>query len=103
VTVSAGRGPPRPRRSAAGSGVGRRSGAGDWPYLWWQIQDRKTLNRINLLIRDIVGNGNEGGVRPRERVEEYLVRATLRFRGLRTERGPAPVWCGAPFGSAVLG
>ncbi len=22
-------------------------------YLWWQAQDKKTLKRINLLIRDI--------------------------------------------------
>lgn len=29
-------------------------------YLWWQAQDRSTLRRINLLIRDIVRHGNEG-------------------------------------------
>jgi len=29
-------------------------------YLWWQTQDRKVLNRINNLIRDIVRNGDEG-------------------------------------------
>lgn len=28
-------------------------------YLWWQRQDRKILKRINLLIQDIVRNGNE--------------------------------------------
>ncbi|MFN8185014.1 MAG: Txe/YoeB family addiction module toxin [Candidatus Nanopelagicales bacterium] len=33
-------------------------------YLWWQAQDRKTLKRINLLIRDIVRNGNEGIGKP---------------------------------------
>jgi toxin YoeB len=33
-------------------------------YLWWQAQDRKTLKRINLLIRDIVRNGNEGLGKP---------------------------------------
>ncbi len=33
-------------------------------YLWWQAQDRKTLRRINLLIRDIVRNGNEGIGKP---------------------------------------
>jgi toxin YoeB len=26
-------------------------------YLYWQTQDKKTLNRINLLIKDIERNG----------------------------------------------
>jgi toxin YoeB len=33
-------------------------------YLWWQVQDRKTLNRIDTLIKDIAGNGNEGIGKP---------------------------------------
>ena len=33
-------------------------------YLWWQTQDRKTLKRINLLIRNIIRNGNEGIGKP---------------------------------------
>lgn len=33
-------------------------------YLWWHAQDRRTLRRINLLIRDIARNGNEGIGRP---------------------------------------
>lgn len=33
-------------------------------YLWWQIQDRKILKRINLLIADIARNGNEGMGKP---------------------------------------
>lgn len=33
-------------------------------YLWWQQQDRKILKRINLLIADIVRNGNEGIGKP---------------------------------------
>ena len=33
-------------------------------YVSWQEQDRKTLKRINLLIRDIVRNGNEGIGKP---------------------------------------
>ena len=33
-------------------------------YLWWQAQDRKVLKRINLLIQDIVRNGNEGIGKP---------------------------------------
>ena len=32
--------------------------------LWWQTQDRKTLKRINALIKDIQRNGNEGIGRP---------------------------------------
>lgn len=33
-------------------------------YLWWQIQDRKVLKRINLLIHDVVRNGHEGIGKP---------------------------------------
>ena len=33
-------------------------------YLWWQIQDRKLLKRINALILDIERNGNEGIGKP---------------------------------------
>lgn len=33
-------------------------------YLWWQQQDRKTLRRINQLIKDIQRNGNEGIGKP---------------------------------------
>jgi toxin YoeB len=29
-------------------------------YLYWQSQDKKTLKRINQLIKDIERNGNEG-------------------------------------------
>jgi len=29
-------------------------------YRWWQAQDRKVLKRINALLVDIKGNGNEG-------------------------------------------
>lgn len=31
---------------------------------WWQSQDRKILKRINALLRDIAGNGNEGIGKP---------------------------------------
>ena len=31
---------------------------------WWQVQDRRMLKRINLLIRDIARNGNEGIGKP---------------------------------------
>ncbi|MDA8336438.1 MAG: Txe/YoeB family addiction module toxin [Peptococcaceae bacterium] len=33
-------------------------------YLYWQNQDRKTLNRINQLIKDIERNGYEGIGKP---------------------------------------
>jgi len=33
-------------------------------YLYWQETDKKTLKRINLLLRDIVRNGNQGIGKP---------------------------------------
>jgi len=33
-------------------------------YLYWQTQDKKTLKRINELIRDIIRNGYEGIGKP---------------------------------------
>lgn len=33
-------------------------------YLSWQSQDKKVLKRINLLIKDIQRNGNEGIGKP---------------------------------------
>ena len=33
-------------------------------YLYWQGQDKKTLKRINALIKDIDRNGNEGIGKP---------------------------------------
>lgn len=33
-------------------------------YLWWQATDRRTLKRINRLIKDIARNGNEGIGKP---------------------------------------
>ena len=32
-------------------------------YLYWQLQDKKTLKRINLLIKDIERNGCLEGIR----------------------------------------
>ena len=29
-------------------------------YIYWQTEDRRTLKKINNLIKDIVRNGNEG-------------------------------------------
>ena len=33
-------------------------------YCYWQTQDKKTIRRINLLIKDIERNGNEGIGKP---------------------------------------
>jgi toxin YoeB len=33
-------------------------------YLYWQTQDRKTLKRINQLIRDIIRGSNAGIGKP---------------------------------------
>ena len=33
-------------------------------YLCWQTQDRKVLKRVNLLIADVLRNGNEGIGKP---------------------------------------
>ena len=40
-------------------------------YLYWQTQDKKTLKRINQLIKDIERNGNEGIGKP-EPLKETL-------------------------------
>jgi toxin YoeB len=40
-------------------------------YLYWQVQDKKTLRKINELIRDIERNGNEGIGKP-EPLKENL-------------------------------
>lgn len=33
-------------------------------YLYWQMQDKKTLKKVNELIRDIIRNGYEGIGKP---------------------------------------
>ena len=33
-------------------------------YLYWQVEDRRTLKKINVLINDIARNGNEGMGKP---------------------------------------
>ncbi len=35
-------------------------------YLYWQIQDKKTLKRINALLQDILRNGHEGIGKPEQ-------------------------------------
>ena len=48
-------------------------------YVYWQTEDRKTLKKINNLIKDIDRNGNEGIGKPEEHyldigVEESMIR-----------------------------
>ena len=33
-------------------------------YVYWQTEDRKTVKKINLLLKDIERNGNEGMGKP---------------------------------------
>ena len=40
-------------------------------YLWWQTQDRKTLKRINQLVKDIQRNENEGIGKPEPLRHEF--------------------------------
>ena len=35
-------------------------------YLYWQTEDRKTLRKINTLLKDIERNGNEGIGKPEQ-------------------------------------
>jgi toxin YoeB len=38
---------------------------GAWEdYLYWQAQDKKTLNRVNRLLQDIDRNGHRGVGKP---------------------------------------
>ena len=41
-------------------------------YLYWQMQDRKTLKRINALIMDIERNGNMKGIGKPEPLQYQL-------------------------------
>lgn len=38
-------------------------------YVWWQSQDRKTLKRINRLIKDIERSAGETGASPMDKAE----------------------------------
>ena len=40
-------------------------------YLWWQTQDRKVLRRVNLLLREIERNGNNGIGKPEPLRHEF--------------------------------
>ena len=39
-------------------------------YIYWQTEDRKTLKKINKLIEDVSGNGNNGIGKPEPLVGE---------------------------------
>lgn len=41
-------------------------------YLYWQMQDKKTLKRINMLIKDIDRNGPMNGIGEPEALKENL-------------------------------
>jgi toxin YoeB len=41
-------------------------------YLWWQAQDRKVLKRINVLLADVVRNGNEGIGKPEPLKHDFV-------------------------------
>ena len=41
-------------------------------YLYWQTQDKKTLKRINLLIKDIERNGTLSGIGDPEALKDNL-------------------------------
>ncbi|TQS44225.1 Txe/YoeB family addiction module toxin [Cryptosporangium phraense] len=53
-------------------------------YVWWQSHDRKVVNRINLLLQDILRNGNDGIGKPEplkyERHGYWARRITLEHR-----------------------
>ena len=40
-------------------------------YMYWQSQDKKTLKRVNMLIADILRNGNEGIGKPEALTGKY--------------------------------
>lgn len=73
-------------------------------YLYWQTQDKKTLKRINTLIKDIDRNGYEGIGKPEpltgnrsgywsRRIDEQnrlvykIVEGTIRIAQCRTHYG----------------
>lgn len=40
-------------------------------YVYWQTQDKKTLKRLNLLLKDIDRNQNEGIGKPEPLIGNY--------------------------------
>ena len=47
-------------------------------YLYWQMQDKKTLRRINQLLKDIQRNSFEGIGKP-EPLKYYLKKLVYNF------------------------
>lgn len=41
-------------------------------YIYWQTQDKKTIKRINMLVKDIERNGAETGIGKPEPLKENL-------------------------------
>lgn len=41
-------------------------------YIYWQTQDKKTIKRINMLVKDIERNGAETGIGKPEPLRENL-------------------------------
>ncbi len=41
-------------------------------YLYWQVQDKKTLKKINELLKDIDRNGNSGLGKPEALKHELM-------------------------------
>ena len=58
-------------------------------YLYWQIQDKKTLKRINSLIKDIQRNPFEGIGKP-----EPLSGAVFQYPSGRAYFKESGVWTG---------
>jgi len=40
-------------------------------YVWWQINDKRVVGRINTLIKDIARNGNDGIGKPEPLKHEF--------------------------------
>lgn len=47
-------------------------------YLWWQVQDRRMLRRINLLLADILRHDPFGGIGKPEPLKHALAGAWSR-------------------------
>ena len=45
-------------------------------YLYWQLQDKKTLKRINTILQDISRSGHEGIGKPEPLMVQYAMAST---------------------------
>ena len=41
-------------------------------YIYWQTEDKKTLKKINTLLKDIDRNGNEGIGKPEPHYWQFI-------------------------------